>query len=135
LADNLSVEKRSKVMSSIKGRDTIPEMKLWKELDHRMIKKHPLISGNPDFGSKLKKIAVFVDGCFWHGCPRCYKLPSTRQEYWKMKLSRNKLRDLEVTSFLASKGYIVMRFWEHEIIKDAPSCAAKVLEAASSRKN
>ena len=122
-------------MSSIKGRDTIPEMKLWKELDHRIIKKHPLILGNPDFGSKPKKIAVFVDGCFWHGCPRCYKLPSTRQEYWKMKLSRNKLRDLEVTSFLASKGYIVMRFWEHEIIKDAPSCAGKVLEAASSRKN
>ena len=88
--------------------------------------------------------SVFLSSCSillpaiekpWHGCPKCYKPPSTRQEYWKMKLSHNMLRDLEVTSVLVSKGYIVMRFWEHDIIKDAPSCATKVLEVVSSRKN
>ena len=128
MPDNLTPETRSKVMASIKGRDTKPELILWNLLDHRKFKRHPDISGNPDIGSKSRKIAIFVDGCFWHGCPRCYKLPSTRPEYWSSKLKRNKENDKKSNRELEYKGYIVLRFWEHDVIADPLGCSSRILE-------
>jgi DNA mismatch endonuclease (patch repair protein) len=125
----LSMEKRSRVMSSIRGRDTKPEMMLWRELDHRVLRKHPRLPGRPDMGCISRKVAVFVDGCFWHGCPSCYKPPATRPEYWSNKLKRNLANDEKANKNLKASGFKVLRFWEHEVLRDARACAEKVNEA------
>lgn len=128
MPDNLTLKKRSKVMASIKGRDTKPELILWEHIDHRRFRRYPKIVGNPDIGNKSRKVAIFVDGCFWHGCPKCYKAPSTRTEYWYSKLQRNTSNDRKVGKELEDEGYTVIRLWEHEIIDDPSKCSKKVME-------
>ena len=128
MSDNLSSEKRSKVMASIKGKGTKPEVLLWDELDHRIFNRYPRVQGNPDIGSTSRKIAIFVDGCFWHGCPICYKPPTTRTEYWSNKLKRNVANDERINNSLRISGFKVLRFWEHEVLKDARACAQKINE-------
>lgn len=73
------------------------------------------ILGKPDFVFSKRKIAVFIDGCFWHGCPRHCRMPSSNCEYWKKKISGNSSRDRQVTSELKARGWIVYRIWEHEL--------------------
>ena len=128
MVDHLSPEKRKKVMSSIRSRDTKPELLLWEEVDHRSLRRYPKISGNPDIGNKSRKIAVFVDGCFWHGCPIWYKPPTTRTEYWSNKLKRNVANDERINNTLRISGFKVLRFWEHEVLKDARACVQKINE-------
>lgn len=128
MPDNLTLEKRSKVMASIKGKDTKPELLLWDLLDHRRFGRYPRIHGNPDIGNKSIKIAIFVDGCFWHGCPNCYKPPTTRPEYWSRKLERNITHDNRVSKELMDDGYTVLRFWEHEVMSDPSGCLSKIVE-------
>ncbi|WP_327681912.1 very short patch repair endonuclease [Streptomyces sp. NBC_00467] len=60
------------------------------------------------------KIAVFMDGCFWHGCPEHATRPKTNAEWWRAKLDRNMARDVETTDHLTAEGWTVLRFWEHE---------------------
>lgn len=118
--DVKSKEDRSKNMAAIRNQDTKPEIKLRKALfkeGFRYRVRHKL-PGKPDIIFPGRKIAIFVDGCFWHGCPYCYKEPSDNKEFWKNKLVVNKKRDCEVNEILEAKGWIVLRFWEHEIKKD-----------------
>ena len=128
MVDHLSPEKRKKVMSSIRSKDTRPELLLWEQVDHRGLRRYPKIHGNPDIGNKSRKIAVFVDGCFWHGCPICYKPPTTRTEYWSNKLKRNVANDERINNTLRISGFKVLRFWEHEVLKDARACVQKINE-------
>ena len=65
-----------------------------------------------------EKTAVFVDGCFWHHCPACYREPSTNSLFWKMKAERNAERDMKVNALLREQGWKVIRIWEHEIRAD-----------------
>jgi DNA mismatch endonuclease (patch repair protein) len=71
--------------------------------------------GNPDFFFAKKNVAIFVDGCFWHGCPRCGHLPKTRTAFWKAKIERNVERDKQKRMMLKKMGIDVIRFWEHEL--------------------
>ena len=73
------------------------------------------VFGNPDISFPQAKIAIFIDGCFWHGCPTCYIAPTTSKNYWKEKLTRNQKRDKDVTYLLSESGWKVIRFWEHEM--------------------
>lgn len=73
------------------------------------------LEGKPDFVFPAHRLAVFVDGCFWHGHPALCRLPATNTEYWERKISRNAARDKEVGKILKKKGWRVMRVWEHEI--------------------
>ena len=73
------------------------------------------IVGKPDFFFKQENVAIFIDGCFWHGCPQCGHIPKTRSDFWKAKITRNKERDMKVTSENEQKGVKVLRFWEHEL--------------------
>lgn len=73
------------------------------------------LPGNPDLFFKSKRLAVFVDGCFWHGCPRCGHIPKTRRLFWKTKIMRNRQRDRSTTRDLRKKGVAVLRIWEHEL--------------------
>jgi DNA mismatch endonuclease (patch repair protein) len=61
-----------------------------------------------------QKIAVFIDGCFWHGCPQHYVAPKAHGEYWRAKVTGNAARDAETTRLLTELGWTVLRFWEHE---------------------
>ena len=80
------------------------------------------MTGTPDFYFEKSKYAVFVDGCFWHGCPKCGHVPKTNTEFWKTKISRNKTRDLKITKELNRQGIRVLRFWEHQIKSDLHNC-------------
>ncbi len=119
---NLSRKKRSKVMASIKGKNTRPEMMIRKILWSRG-KRYRLhdrsIAGVPDISSKKRKIAIFIDGCFWHGCNTCYKEPKTNVDYWRNKMLQNKKRRGIVIDKLRKDDWMVLQFWEHEILRDA----------------
>jgi DNA mismatch endonuclease (patch repair protein) len=85
------------------------------------------VVGCPDFLFQKKRIALFVDGCFWHGCPKCGHLPSTNAQYWAMKIKLNKKRDRRTTRALRADGYQVLRVWEHEITSNVDRCLDKVI--------
>jgi len=84
------------------------------------------LPGRPDFLFADARLAVFVDGCFWHACPRCGHAPKTRSEYWNAKLRRNSDRDVLVTGALRNAGYAVLRFWEHELLGQMPEILRRI---------
>ena len=109
MADVFSKEKRSKVMKAIKSKNTkSTELKLiaiFKELHIIGWRRTYKLMGKPDFVFPKKRVAVFVDGCFWHGHDCRNVTPSTNTEFWSAKLSTNKLRDEIVTESLQKKNY------------------------------
>jgi len=112
---------RSEHMARVKGKNTSPERilrsALWQDgLRYRLNYKVPV--GRPDIVFPGPKVAVSVDGCFWHGCPAHYSRPRSREEFWAEKLAANTERDSRLTRELESLGWIVVRVWEHEIFSD-----------------
>ena len=108
-------------MSNIRGKNTGPELKLRKLLwSHgiRGYRIHYNLPGKPDIVFTKKKIAIFIDGCFWHKCPICFQEPETRKEFWMKKIQSNVERDDKVNLQLKSDGWTVMRFWEHDVRKN-----------------
>lgn len=85
------------------------------------------LPGRPDFVFLEKRIALFTDGCFWHGCPHCSHRPKTNLEYWNHKLDRNKSRDRAINRELKSHGYKVIRFWECQIRRKPNQCLRRLL--------
>jgi len=73
------------------------------------------VHGHPDFVFRRERVAVFVDGCFWHGCPKCYRRPKSNRKFWDAKAARNRARDAEVTRALRRAGWTVVRIWEHAL--------------------
>lgn len=84
----------------------------------------PNLPGCPDFFFPRCRLAVFVDGCFWHGCPKCGHIPSTRSSFWRAKIRRNKLRDRQTTEALGARGIQVIRLWEHSTKDSRALCTA-----------
>ncbi len=84
------------------------------------------LPGKPDFLFEDARLAVFLDGCYWHGCPRCYRAPASNKGYWSQKFARNKARDRKVGRLLRSEGWRVARFWEHEIERDPRHVVEKI---------
>jgi DNA mismatch endonuclease (patch repair protein) len=81
---------------------------------------HPeTIQGKPDFFFPETGLAIFLDGCFWHGCPRCGHVPNTNTSFWKAKITRNQQRDRRTRRRLNRIGIKTVRFWEHEL-RDSP---------------
>ena len=86
------------------------------------------LKGKPDFFFPEGRVAVFLDGCFWHGCPACGHVPSVNRPFWKAKIERNQRRDRETDEFLVGEGIRPIRFWEHEL-RDCPAeCVRRVTE-------
>ncbi len=83
---------------------------------------HQKMLGRPDFYFPVAKLAVFVDGCFWHGCTKCGHVPNRNRPYWSAKLERNRQRDELVSERLRESGVFVLRFWEHELRNDSNFC-------------
>jgi DNA mismatch endonuclease (patch repair protein) len=89
-------------------------------LKHWRIRPKMLFS--PDFIFEKKRIAIFIDGCFWHGCSLCKKYPSSNKEYWTNKILKNKNRDKKAIKELTKDNWTVVRFWEHEIRSNIEHC-------------
>lgn len=116
MTDIMPKEKRSALMSRIRGKWTMPERKAHAYLKglkirHRM---HPKLAGNPDILLLNSRVVIFIDGCFWHKCPVHFVQPKTRVEFWRSKIEGNVKRAREVTKTLKKKGFRVVRIWEHE---------------------
>jgi DNA mismatch endonuclease, patch repair protein len=121
--DWLTPAQRSHNMASIRSaHNTSTEETLAKLLRAARIpgwRRHAQLPGKPDFAFPRQRIAVFVDGCFWHGCPKCYRLPEDNREYWSTKLMTNRRRDLRAARALRSNGWSVLRIWEHTLKTDS----------------
>lgn len=87
------------------------------------------IEGRPDFAFAAERVAIFVDGCHWHGCPKCYRAPASNAAYWSTKVSRNRSRDKIVSSKLRRSGWRVLRFWEHELRASSKRIISRIVEA------
>lgn len=86
------------------------------------------LPGTPDFAFPVQRVAVFVDGCFWHGCSKCRHTLKRNARYWAEKVKRNRARDRRATAALRQQGYKVIRFWEHDL-NQLNRCVEKVLVA------
>lgn len=116
MADVFTKEKRSEIMSKVRGKDTKPEIRLRKELWHRGYRYRKQYGPcRIDIAFPGRKVAIFVDGCFWHMCPMHCKIPESNRDYWEPKLKRNVDRDKERTAMLETQGWTVLRIWEHEL--------------------
>jgi DNA mismatch endonuclease, patch repair protein len=128
LAERLTKQQRSRLMSRVRTRDTAPELTLRRALwaaGIRGWRLHPRdVPGRPDFVWKGRRIAVFVDGAFWHGHPNYYWGQSG--DFWDSKIERNRARDAQVNAELAAEGWTVLRFWDFEVERDSSGCVARV---------
>lgn len=137
MADVLTPEQRRLNMSRIRGSNTKPEKALRSVLHAEGLRfriHRRDIPGCPDVVFPRLKIAVFVDGCFWHGCPEHQTMPRTNSSFWKQKLRRNCERDKAVTQRLEAADWKVLRFWEHEVRQEISSVAQRVKRTVRQRK-
>jgi len=91
------------------------------------------ITGKPDFFFPESNVAVFVDGCFWHGCPQCGHIPKVNRPFWKAKIERNQRRDRETEMRLSAIGIETIRFWEHELRHAPLECVLRALKLTRRR--
>ena len=121
MADTFTKEQRSEIMRQVKSnRNNSTELKLIEFFKEKLIRgwrRNFKLFGKPDFVFPLTRIAVFVDGCFWHGHNCRNTKPKDNKDYWQQKISRNKKRDKEVSKILATKGWTVIRIWECQLKK------------------
>lgn len=87
----------------------------------------PELPGKPDFYFASDGLAIFVDGCFWHGCSRCGHVPRTNSGFWQAKIERNRWRDRNTRRRLRQLGIATVRFWEHELRESPQCCIERVL--------
>lgn len=119
-------------MARIRGENTRPELELRRAvwscgLRYRL--RERVFGTQPDLLFSASKVAVFVDGCFWHGCPIHYSRPRSRTEFWAVKLSSNIERDSRHTLQLEREGWRVVRLWEHDVWSDLEQAVERVRSA------
>ena len=136
MTDDRSREQRSETMRRVRSRDTSCEVALRSAL-HRRGLRYSLrkkLPGKPDVVFPSAKVVVFVDGCFWHGCPDHCRRPTGNRAYWTAKIDRNMARDARIGRNLTSEGWRVIRLWEHEVRASPKRCAARVERVVRARK-
>lgn len=134
MSDRITKEQRSKIMSHIRSKNTSLEVSFKKLLSKnglRGYRSQYKILGVPDIVFISKKIAIFIDGDFWHGYnwKKLNKIPP--KKYWRAKIEKNIARDKNYTKQLKKKGWKVLRFWEYEIKKNPEMCIDKVKDVAN----
>ncbi|MEW6286707.1 MAG: very short patch repair endonuclease [Chloroflexota bacterium] len=121
MSDVFTKQKRSQVMSRIRGKgnkDTeLAMMRILRSGHISGWRRNQTLLGKPDFVFPKQKIALFVDGCFWHGCSKHSSIPKNNRRFWERKLQQNKERDRFVNRELRKLGWKVIRVWEHELRK------------------
>jgi DNA mismatch endonuclease (patch repair protein) len=129
--------KRSEVMSLIRAKGN-------KETEYALLillrserivgwRRHLPLPGKPDFAFPKQRVAVFVDGCFWHGCPKCYTRPKTNRKFWDKKRTDNMARDRRVNRQLRQQGWKVIRIWQHSLRKSPQTCLNRIRRALEAR--
>src|SRR6266496_649734 len=122
MSDIYSKAKRSAIMSRIRGKGNLrTELVLVQLLRKHGIngwRRHAQLIGRPDFVFPSQRLAVFVDGCFWHGCAKHGTQPIANKSFWSAKLTRNRTRDRLVNRSLRNSGWMVLRIWQHELARD-----------------
>jgi DNA mismatch endonuclease (patch repair protein) len=134
MADVFSAHKRSQIMSRVHGRgNKATELALIMLLRRHQIsgwRRGARLFGKPDFVFPKHRLAVFVDGCFWHGCPKHATQPASNRAFWRRKLVRNKVRDRLVTHKLKGNGWRVLRVWQHELSRrNEPRLVRRIRQA------
>jgi DNA mismatch endonuclease (patch repair protein) len=119
VTDVFSKVKRSEVMARIRGGGNASTEKrliaLMREHGIKGWRRNRPLPGKPDFVFPVRHVAVFVDGCFWHRCPKCYRKPATNAGFWEAKINRNVERDRQINCELRKRGWKVVRIWEHQL--------------------
>ena len=119
MPDVFTKAKRSEVMSRIRGRGNkateLRLMAIFREFGINGWRRHQPVFGKPDFVFPQQRVALFVDGCFWHGCPKHSNMPANNRAFWMKKLTGNQTRDRLVTRTLRKNGWRVLRVWEHKL--------------------
>lgn len=124
-------------MQANRGRDTKPELAVRRALHsrgHRYrvdARPEPGLNRRADLVFTRRKVAVFIDGCYWHGCPEHYSAPATNDGFWSAKIAANRLRDAETTQLLEAAGWQVVRVWEHEQVADAVAAVEEAIRQRS----
>jgi DNA mismatch endonuclease (patch repair protein) len=119
MSDTFTKEKRSEVMSLIRGKGN-------KQTEGVMVsilrsekiagwRRHLPLPGKPDFTFRKDRLTVFIYGCFWHGCPKCYRAPKGNRKFWADKVAYNRQHDLAVNRELEKRGWRVLRIWQHSL--------------------
>jgi DNA mismatch endonuclease (patch repair protein) len=134
MADIFSKRRRSMLMSRVRGRgNKSTELRLIKLFRCNRIRgwrRGVRLTGKPDFVFPRSRVAIFVDGCFWHGCPAHGSTPRNNRSFWKHKLTQNAIRDRRTNRSLRSRGWRVMRIWQHELSRRNEQNIARRVQAA-----
>jgi len=133
MGDSFSKKTRSKIMSSIRGKNTSPELSFRKALFRKGFRyslnyRFKELNFRPDLVLVSRKTCIFIDGCFWHKCPKCFRAPKSNKRYWGPKIRRNVERDKEQDAYLKKHGWKVIRVWEHEIRCDLDKAVKKAMK-------
>jgi len=138
MVDIWSRRKRSEVMALVRSRgNKATELALARIFRRHRIsgwRRNQALVGKPDFIFRKLAVALFVDGCFWHGCPRCYRRPKSNQRFWDAKVIQNRNRDRNVNRELRKLGWKVIRIWEHDLKKPQGPRIKEILEQMNSKK-
>lgn len=136
MTDTRTPEQRRRIMAAVKSRNTGPELELRKALYARGLRgwrcNYKRASGRPDIAWPARRVAVFVDGAFWHGHPSRHK-PGRSGEYWDRKIEQNVARDRRVNRELGDSGWSVLRIWDFEIRKDLEGVVTRVVDVLEGR--
>jgi len=134
MADVLTPSQRSAVMSRIRGRGNknteLALIRLFRSNNITGWRRHQFLFGRPDFVFISQRLAVFVDGCFWHCCPLHGSMPKNNAEFWGKKLAANKARDELVNQTLEKKGWKILRIWEHELSRKSEAALLERMKKA-----
>ena len=129
MTDTVDAATRSRIMGRIRGSNTKPELALRQALTALGVRyrvHNRRIPGTPDISHTGNRVAVFVDGCFWHGCPKHYKRPASRQEFWDTKLAYNHDLRRRVKDRLDAQGFDIIQVWECDIRSDPAQAALRL---------
>jgi len=130
MPDVFTKAKRSAVMSRIRGhgnKDTeLALMKLFRRNRITGWRRNQKVFGKPDFLFRRNRLAIFLDGCFWHGCPKHCNIPARNREFWKKKFASNMARDRRVNRELRQLGWRVVRIWEHDLTRRGEVCIRRI---------
>ncbi|MEY9419408.1 DNA mismatch endonuclease (patch repair protein) [Bradyrhizobium japonicum] len=135
MADVLTPEQRRLNMSRVRAKNTKPETTLRSALHLRGLRfriHRKDLPGSPDIVFPRHKIAIFIDGCFWHGCPKHGVRPSTNRKFWVDKIEANRKRDKRASRELRKLGWKVIRIWEHDVKRDVSAVLQSIQSAVFS---
>ena len=133
VADTFNKAERSRIMAAVRSRGNkateLILVELFRAAGLEGWRRHAAILGRPDFVFTKERVAVFVDGCFWHGCAQHCRMPASNRKYWVGKIERNMRRDRMTRKALRAEGWKVVRVWEHELKRRPGYAVARIVRA------